>query len=83
MEVARLVRELKRRSSVWAHEKGMSKFAWQKSYGVFSVSQSNVDEVEAYIRDQEAHHRKLGFKEEYLIFLEKHAIQYDEQYLWD
>ncbi|MFC4992203.1 IS200/IS605 family transposase [Rubritalea tangerina] len=83
MEVASLVRDLKRRSSVWLHDKGIDKFAWQNGYGVFSVALSNVGEVETYIRNQEEHHRKVGFQEEYGAFLKKHAVQYDERYVWD
>lgn len=83
IEVANLVRDLKRRSSVWLHDRGLEKFVWQNGYGVFSVSQSNVDDVETYIRNQEEHHRKVGFKEEYRAFVKKHAVQFNEHYLWD
>ena len=83
MEVANLVRDLKRRSSVWLHGRGLDKFTWQNGYGVFSVSQSNVEEVESYIRNQEEHHKKISFQEEYRIFLKKHTVQFDERYVWN
>jgi putative transposase len=57
-------------------------FAWQLGYGAFSVSKSNVPEVLKYIANQESHHRKLSFKEEFVEFLKKHEIDYDERYLW-
>lgn len=81
--IADCVKEVKRVSTKWMKEKGNSKFAWQAGYGVFSVSQSNVNEVEAYIRDQDVHHRVLSFQDEYRVFLQKHAVAYDERYVWD
>jgi putative transposase len=54
----------------------------QLGYGAFSISKSNVPEVLKYIANQEAHHRKLSFKEELIEFLKKHEIDYDERYLW-
>ncbi len=58
-------------------------FAWQEGYGAFSVSKSEEHNVVRYIKDQEHHHRKRDFKEEYLAFLDKYQIEYDERYLWD
>jgi putative transposase len=58
------------------------KFEWQEGYGAFAVSASNVAAVRAYVRDQERHHRKRSFQEEYLEFLAKHEIAFDERYLW-
>ena len=82
--VAAMVNKIKSNSSKWVHETGpaKTKFAWQSGYGVFSVSVSNVDEVKAYVMSQEAHHRKRTFQEEYLAFLTKHNVDYDEKYLW-
>ena len=56
-------------------------FAWQGGYGVFSVSQSQVDTVVAYIRNQSEHHKKQSFKDEYLEFLRLYKIEYDERYV--
>ena len=60
-----------------------SAFAWQLGYGAFSVSKSNVPEVLIYIGNQQAHHKRLSFKEEFLDFLTRHAIEYDERYIWN
>jgi putative transposase len=59
------------------------KFQWQEGYGVFSYAHSQIDNVFKYILNQEEHHRKKTFMEEYLEFLEKFAIDYDEKYLFE
>ena len=58
------------------------KFAWQTGYGVFSVSESNVAEVTKYIAEQEAHHQRQSFQEEFIEFLERHEIPYDPRYVF-
>jgi putative transposase len=58
-------------------------FYWQNGYGAFSVSQSAVNTVKKYIANQKEHHKKKTFKEEYVEFLEKYEIEYDEKYIWD
>ena len=72
-------------SSAWIHDTfpDLKGFAWQDGYGAFSVSQSNVPDVAAYIHDQRAHHRTKTFQEEYLAMLRKHHIVHDERYVWD
>jgi REP element-mobilizing transposase RayT len=72
-------------SSRWVSEKwSMRKaFGWQVGYGAFSVSRSNVPDVLKYIANQEEHHRKVTFKEEFIAFLKKHEISYDERYIWE
>jgi len=82
--VSEIVGKLKSNSSRFVHEKWpmRSKFAWQQGYGAFSVSRSNVDEVVRYIANQEEHHRKRTFQEEYLEFLNRYEIEYDERYVW-
>jgi len=84
LSVAELMRVVKSNSSRWVHEQWPSRkaFAWQEGYGAFSVSQSNKARVLQYIQDQEEHHRKVSFQEEFLAFLKKHAIAYDECFLW-
>ena len=79
------VKELKRVSSLWLKQQGpdYSEFQWQAGYGLFSVSQSNLDPVQEYIANQEEHHRKLTFQEEFRLFLQRHHLQWDEKYLWD
>jgi putative transposase len=83
--VARQVEMVKKRSSKWIKTKGgmLSKFQWQTGYGVFSVSTSAVDNVFRYISDQQEHHRKHSFKDEFRGFLNKHEMEYDERYVWD
>ena len=58
-------------------------FAWQEKYGAFSASVSQLGKIAQYIQGQEEHHRKMTFQEEFLAFLKKHDIQYDERYLWE
>ena len=83
--VADMMRVLKTNSSKWVHEEWptLRGFAWQTGYGAFSVSRSNVDEVERYIARQEEHHRTVTFQEEYVAFLRRHGIAYDERYVWE
>ena len=83
--IADLVKELKRESSQWLKPKGpeLANFYWQKGYGAFSVSASNLEEVRAYIADQERHHQKLSFQDEFRFLLQKHGIEWDERYVWD
>ena len=58
------------------------RFEWQVGYGVFSYSQSHVDTVYKYIQNQEEHHRKRTFKEEYLDFLKEYKIEYDKEFIF-
>lgn len=83
--VSDLMRELKADSSGWVHKNfpDQKSFAWQIGYGAFSVSHSNLAEVEKYIVNQEEHHRNISFQEEFMAFLKKHEIQYDERFIWE
>ena len=83
--IADLVSELKTSSSKWLKEKSptLSKFAWQRGYGAFSVGPRDLDAVIAYIDGQEEHHRTKTFQEEYRNFLVKYGIEFDERYMWD
>lgn len=76
---------IKGNSSKWINERSdrLSRFAWQVGYGAFSVSASQVDTVRRYICMQKQHHQKTSFREEIVLLLEKHGIDYDERYLWD
>lgn len=76
------VRNIKAGSSKWIKTRNThySQFEWQEGYGAFSVSPSLVDKTVSYIRNQEEHHRKRTFEEEYKLFLEASKIEYDEQY---
>jgi REP element-mobilizing transposase RayT len=82
--LAALVESFKSSSSRWLKTKGeaLRFFAWQNGYGAFSVSHSNASAVCAYIRNQEAHHRQVKFQDEVRLFLNRHAINFDERYLW-
>ena len=60
----------------------LEKFAWQEGYGAFTVSPSQAAAVSAYIGNQEEHHRKKTFQEEYIAFLKKCGVEYDERFLW-
>jgi len=81
--VAHIIEEMKRNSSRWIKTLSpkYEKFTWQGVYGVFSVSQSQVDTVIAYIRNQVEHHKKQSFRDEYLEFLRLYKIEYDERYV--
>jgi putative transposase len=81
---AQIAQYLKAGSSKWIHEeyRSLRSFSWQDGYGAFTVSKSNIPEVIRYIQNQREHHRKVTFQEEYLEFLRKNGIEYDERYLW-
>ena len=77
------VRVIKANSSRWMKEQsGAGKFGWQPGYAAFSVSRSNVKAVSAYIARQEEHHRKVSFSDEYVLFLKRHGIEFEERFLW-
>ena len=81
----KLLEEIKRESSRWMKTKGSryEKFYWQDGYGIFSVNPSEIETVAAYIENQREHHKKRTFQEEFLAFLKKYRVKYDERYLWD
>jgi REP element-mobilizing transposase RayT len=83
--VAKIVELIKKRSSKWIKTKGnqYSAFQWQAGYAAFSVSRSSVPAVTRYIKGQKEHHKEQTFKDEFILFLEKHGIEYDERYVWD
>ncbi len=83
--ISDVVRDIKANSSKWINEKGFvrGKFHWQEGFGAFSVGHSQLDVVIAYIENQEEHHRKKTFTDEYIALLQVFNIQYDEKYLFD
>ena len=85
LTIAQIVEKVKTSSSKWLKTKGteLADFHWQAGYGAFSVSQSDLDAVIAYIRNQAEHHRKMTFQEEDRRFLERYQVPYDERYVWD
>lgn len=80
-----LLKALKNHSSRWmkTQGEGLDSFYWQDGYGAFSVSPAGIDRVRHYIQTQQDHHRKRNFQEEYLLFLKKYKVEYDERYLWE
>jgi len=81
---ADLVEEVKKSSSKWMKaEGGVPGFSWQAGYGAFSIGESQADTVIRYIQNQEEHHRKGTYQEEYRRFLERYRVAYDERYVWD
>ena len=83
LTIAELVQKVKILTSSKMKEIAHLDFAWQKGYGAFSVSQSKVDVIKKYIQNQEEHHQKLSFQDEYRRFLKDYEIEFDEQYVWD
>ena len=79
------VEQVKRESSKFVKTLGSKygSFYWQRGYGMFSVSPTHLADVETYVRNQEEHHRKKTFQEEFREFLERYGIEYDERYVWD
>jgi putative transposase len=81
--LASFVQDIKQTSSGWIHRTiGVKDFAWQQGYGAFTVSVSNRSDVKEYISKQPEHHLSKTFQEEYVAFLRKHEVAYDEKYLW-
>ena len=80
-----LIEKLKSHSSKWIKTKGtdFNSFYWQRGYGCFSVNPSQLHVVRDYILNQESHHRVSSFREEYLKFLKKYEVDYDDRYIWD
>ena len=83
--VADFVGQLKRGSSLFVKGLGTKhkRFSWQRGYGIFSVSPGHRAQVEAYIRNQEEHHRTVSFQNEFRDFLDRYEVEYDERYVWD
>ena len=83
-QIAKAIQLIKGNSSKWISDTfpGLRNLAWQEGYGAFSISVSGIDETIAYIQSQDEHHRKRTFQEEFLAFLRKHKIAYDERYIW-
>ena len=79
------MRDIKASSSKFINEKNWlnTKFNWQSGFGEFSYSKSQIDRVVKYIMNQEEHHRKTSFKEEYISLLKKFEVDYNEKYLFD
>src|ERR1044072_7306899 len=84
MAIAELVRDVKSDSSDWINRKKLArgKFAWQEGYGAFSYGHSQLDMIIRYIQNQERHHQRRSFKDEYLTLLKKFEIEFKEEYVF-
>jgi len=78
-----LVEKIKTWSSKWMKAEGVRRLAWQNGYGAFSMGQSQLDDVIAYVVGQQAHHRRRTLKDECRAFLNCYKIPYGERYVWD
>ena len=81
--VSDLIRDVKANTSKWINERGLvkGKFSWQAGFGAFSYAQSQLDTLVKYVMNQENHHRKQSFREEYQELLKKFDVEYDERYI--
>lgn len=78
-----VLRELKANASGWMHDvfPELNDFSWQRGYGAFTVSQSQIADVRKYIAEQQEHHRKQSFRDEFIRFLQANGVEYDERYI--
>jgi putative transposase len=85
LTIAGLIENLKTSSSKWLKTKSpsLAAFSWQRGYGCFSVGPSDLDSLCTYIDNQEEHHRTRTFQEEFMMFLKKYGVSYDNAYVWD
>ena len=83
--LANVVMHVKKGTSRWlkTQSKEWSRFDWQDGYGAFSIGRSQRDQVIAYIRRQQAHHRRVSFQTEFRKFLTSYEVEFDERYVWD
>jgi REP element-mobilizing transposase RayT len=77
-----LLLNIKRDSSKWIKTKGVNAFAWQDGYFAFSIGESGVEALRAYIAGQKEHHKGVDFKDEVRTFLRKYGIEWDERHVW-
>ncbi len=81
--MAKVAQEVKSASSRWLKNQEGAWHGWQSGYGAFSVSESLLGQVSNYINNQEEHHKKISFQDEFRTLLRKHRIDFDESYVWD
>jgi putative transposase len=82
---ADMVQQIKTSATHWLkrQHKSLAAFAWQRGYGVFSISKSQLSALTRYVDNQEEHHRKRTFQDEYRTILKRYGVEYDERYVWD
>jgi len=83
--ISDLVRDIKSNSSKFINEKKwfIGRFHWQKGFGAFSYSRSQIDDVVHYIKNQKEHHKKISFRDEYIKLLDHFGIEYDVRYVFE
>ena len=84
ISISDMARDIKSNSAKWINEQRMilGWFSWQEGFGAFSYSRSQIDSVIKYILNQPEHHKKILFRDEYINFLKKFGVEYNEQYLF-
>jgi len=85
LAISDVIRNTKASSSKWCNEtfQTNTKFAWQRGFGAFSVSFSNVAQVQKYVENQQKHHKKISFADEFRHLLVRHGIEFDERYIFE
>ena len=85
MAISDLIRDVKSDSSTFINKEKLSrrKFGWQEGFGAFSYSRSHLDAVAKYVLNQEKHHAKRSFKDEYITLLDRFEVEYEDRYLFD
>lgn len=83
MTIAQVTEKVKTSTTKWIKTKGDPEFSWQSGYGAFSVGIREVEQMSAYIRNQEAHHRTISFQDEFRALLQEAGLEFDERYVWD
>ena len=85
LPISKAIQLIKGGSSKWIHDTFSEHrlFSWQKGYGAFSIGVGDIERTKNYIENQVEHHRKRSFKEEFLIFLKRNGIEFDELYVFD
>jgi hypothetical protein len=79
-----MARLIKKNSFKWMHDElALRDFQWQVGYGAIAISYSNIDSVKSYFANQEEHHRRQSFQEEFLELLRRHNLTWDDRYVWD
>jgi putative transposase len=82
ISISEFLGKFKAVSSGWANRQTRGRFKWQVKYGAFTVSQSQVERVREYIRNQELHHSRISFEEEFKGLIKSHGLEFEEKYLW-
>lgn len=85
LDIAHAMQLIKGGSSKWVHDEFPEhrSFEWQEGYGAFSIGIGEVERTVKYINDQAEHHKSKDFKTEFISFLDRHLIEYDESYVFD